>query len=63
MRKLGILPYDPYAGEHFEHVRKDIKRRLRLICRELSVADFAALIEKMAREQVRGEGGPIPGVP
>jgi hypothetical protein len=47
--------HDPYSGERFEHIRRDISRRLRLICRHLEVADFAVLIEKMAREQVRDE--------
>jgi hypothetical protein len=37
-------------------VRKDLARRLQRICENLSRADFEALIMKMAREQMRGEG-------
>jgi hypothetical protein len=39
-----------------EWVRKDLARRLERICDNLSRADFEALIMKMAREQLRGEG-------
>jgi hypothetical protein len=37
-------------------VRKDLTHRLKHICQELSSADFDALILKMTREQLRGEG-------
>jgi len=37
-------------------VRKDLARRLERICENLSRADFEALVVKMAREQMRGEG-------
>jgi SpoVK/Ycf46/Vps4 family AAA+-type ATPase len=37
-------------------VRKDLARRLERICENLSRADFEALVMKMAREQLRGEG-------
>jgi hypothetical protein len=47
--------HDPYSGAHYERVQKDITRRLRLICVGLSAAEFSLLIEKMAREQIRGE--------
>jgi hypothetical protein len=47
--------HDRYAGVHYERVHKDITRRLRFICCGLSAAEFALLIEKMVREQIRGE--------
>jgi hypothetical protein len=37
-------------------VRKDLTHRLKHICQELSKADFDALVLKMTREQLRGEG-------
>lgn len=37
-------------------VRKDLARRLERVCEKLSRADFEALVMKMAREQMRGEG-------
>jgi hypothetical protein len=37
-------------------VRKDLTHRLKHICEELSKADFEALVLKMTREQLRGEG-------
>lgn len=37
-------------------VRKDLTHRLKLICENLSAPDFEALIVKMTREQLRGEG-------
>ena len=36
-------------------VRKDITRRLESSCKELSRAEFQALVAKMTREQLRGE--------
>ena len=46
---------DPYAGVHYDHVHKDITRRLRPSCPALTAAEFSLLIEKMVREQIRGE--------
>lgn len=37
-------------------VRKDLARRLNNICQNLSSGDFEALVMKMTREQMRGEG-------
>jgi hypothetical protein len=37
-------------------VRKDLTHRLKHICENLSAPDFEALIVKMTREQLRGEG-------
>jgi hypothetical protein len=37
-------------------LRKDLTRRLKNVCDNLSSADFEALIMKMTREQMRGEG-------
>ncbi len=37
-------------------VRKDLTRRLKRICENLSSVDFEALVVKMTREQLRGEG-------
>jgi hypothetical protein len=39
-----------------DSVRKDLTHRLKHICQELSIAEFDALIVKMTREQLRGEG-------
>jgi hypothetical protein len=37
-------------------VRKDLTARLKRVCENLSSADFEALVLKMTREQLRGEG-------
>lgn len=37
-------------------VRKDLTQRLKRVCENLSGAEFEALVLKMAREQLRGEG-------
>jgi hypothetical protein len=37
-------------------VRKDLAHRLKHVCQELSIAEFDALVLKMTREQLRGEG-------
>ena len=37
-------------------VRRDLTHRLKRICENLSVAEFEALVLKMTREQLRGEG-------
>jgi hypothetical protein len=39
-----------------DRVQKDLTRRLKSVCENLSSADFEALIVKMTREQLRGEG-------
>ena len=39
-----------------DSVRKDITQRLKRVCENLSGAEFEALVLKMAREQLRGEG-------
>ncbi len=36
-------------------IRKDLTRRLQGTCETMSKADFAALVMKMTREQLRGE--------
>ena len=37
-------------------VRKDLTLRLKRVCEHLSIVDFEALVSKMTREQLRGEG-------
>jgi two-component sensor histidine kinase len=37
-------------------LRKDLAHRLKNVCENLSSGDFEALVLKMAREQLRGEG-------
>jgi hypothetical protein len=37
-------------------VRKDLMHRLKPVCDKLSSAEFEALVLKMTREQLRGEG-------
>lgn len=37
-------------------IRTDISKRLRRACHYLSDKEFAELVEKMTREQLRGEG-------
>jgi hypothetical protein len=37
-------------------LRKDLARRLKKVCANLSSGDFDVLVMKMAREQMRGEG-------
>jgi hypothetical protein len=46
---------DPYAGVHYDRVQKDMTRRLQPSCTALTRAEFSLLIEKMVREQIRGE--------
>ena len=43
-------------GHREDCVRKDLTHRLTHICENLSSLDFEALIAKMTREQLRGEG-------
>jgi len=37
-------------------VRKDLMHRLKPVCDNMSSAEFEALVSKMTREQLRGEG-------
>jgi hypothetical protein len=37
-------------------IRNDISKRLRRACSYMSDDEFAVLVEKMTREQMRGEG-------
>jgi hypothetical protein len=37
-------------------LRKDLARRLKVVCESLSSEEFEALVVKMTREQMRGEG-------
>jgi hypothetical protein len=37
-------------------VRKDLTRRIKCVCADLTTLDFEALITAMTREQLRGEG-------
>jgi hypothetical protein len=53
--KLNAYLNDPFAGVHYDRVHKDITRRLRPSCAALTPAAFSLLIEKMVREQIRGE--------
>ncbi len=41
-----------------DSVRNDLMARLKPICDRMSSAEFEALISKMTREQLRGEGAP-----
>ena len=40
-------------------VRKGLSARLKVVCENLSATDFQALLSKMTREQLRGEGNPV----
>ena len=51
---LNIGPENPESRE--ESVRKDLAIRLEHTCEHLSRVDFEALVLKMTREQLRGEG-------
>jgi hypothetical protein len=37
-------------------LRKDLARRLKNVCANLSIGDFDALVSKMTREKMRAEG-------
>jgi hypothetical protein len=39
-----------------DSVRKDLMNRLKHVCDKMSSAEFEALVLKMTREQLRGEG-------
>lgn len=52
--KLRAL--DPENADSREDcLRKDLALRLERVCADLPAADFAALVVRMAREQLRGE--------
>jgi len=53
--KANAYLNDPYKGVHYDRVHTDMTRRLRPSCTALTAADFSLLIEKMVREQIRGE--------
>jgi hypothetical protein len=51
------LDFDSESPESREDcLRKDLARRLQNVCDNLSSVDFEALVLKMTREQMRGEG-------
>lgn len=57
--QAGLNPGDvnyvsPESRE--DSVREGLTRRLKHVCEKLSSADFEALVLKMTREQLRGEG-------
>jgi hypothetical protein len=47
------------AESREDSVRKDLTRRLKCVCADLSSVEFEVLVTDMTREQLRGEG--IPG--
>lgn len=47
------------AESREDSVRKDLTRRLKCVCSDLSSVEFEVLVTDMTREQLRGEG--IPG--
>jgi hypothetical protein len=59
---VALTPFD--SGSAFEEnknnrlesLKRDIAIRLSKACRDLTEDDFAALVEKIARVQMRGEG-------
>ena len=54
---LGLARLDRESRESREDcVRKDLTGRLKRVCENLSSEDFEALVMKMTREQLRGEG-------
>ncbi len=54
---LGLRDLDHESRESREDcVRKDLTGRLKRVCENLSSEDFEALVMKMTREQLRGEG-------
>ena len=54
---FSSLALDLRSQENREDcVRKDLTQRLKRVCENLSSAEFDALVLKMVREQLRGEG-------
>jgi hypothetical protein len=45
--------HDPENREN--RLREDLTRRLTCVCGDLSSPDFEALVQRMTREQLRGE--------
>lgn len=54
-RRPGDVPEQDY-GVRQEDIRKDVAKRLRKACRHLSDEDFAALVEKIVKVQLKSEG-------
>jgi hypothetical protein len=51
---VAIWPvHDPSSRENC--LREDLTRRLTTVCAGLSSPDFEALVQRMTREQMRGE--------
>jgi hypothetical protein len=46
------------SPERFESIRQSVETRLRKVCRDLPDDEFQTLVDKVAREQVRGESRP-----
>ena len=44
---------DPTEKEVFDHLKRDIRRRLSDVCSELSEADKGAIVDRIARDQGR----------
>jgi hypothetical protein len=60
----AILSWSELGLESREDcIRKDLTRRLQGTCENLSKADFADLVMKMTREQMRGERIPERRIP
>ena len=51
------------SSDREDRVRADLTRRLKRICENLTAVDFALLITKMTREQLRSEGLSQFGIP
>jgi hypothetical protein len=52
----SLAPNNKGLESREDCVRKDLMRRLKCVCEHLSSAEFEALVLKMTREQLRGEG-------
>ena len=48
--------FEDHENNRLENLKRDIAIRLVNSCRDLTEEDFAALVEKIARVQMRGEG-------
>jgi hypothetical protein len=44
------------SGDREDSIRKDLALRLQRVCEKLPAEEFEALVMKMTREQLRGEG-------
>ena len=47
--------FEKHKNNRLESLKRDIAKRLLKACRDLTDEDFAALVEKIARVQLRGE--------